>query len=384
MAPTRELAIQVSNELDLLKHHKHEFKISTIYGGVSYEKQTSELNEGVEFIVGTTGRIMDHISRENTDFSSVETVILDEADRMLDMGFQEDIEMIMSSVNNETQGNKPQFILFSATIPPWVKEVAKTYLDKSYEIVNLVKDLKNKTAKAVEHLALKHNIADKISLLSDILKWYGGLTKKTIIFTETKNEANEIMTSSHLGDSIEILHGDITQYRREVSLQRFKDNKWNVLVATDVAARGLDIPNVDLIIQLQPPKDIESYIHRSGRTARAGNQGVCITFYNNDDFETIKRIEANAGITFKKIGAPQPDEIIKSSAENINSELLNVEKDVLPYFKEAATKLILEKGALNAVSLALAYISGTTKKLNHRSLLTSDDTMTTLQIDCVK
>ena len=156
---------------------------------------------------------MDHMSRGNVDFSETETIVLDEADRMLDMGFQEDIERIMDTVTAESTLGKPQFILFSATIPSWVKAVAQKYLDNDFKLVNLVKDLKNKTSKTVEHLALKHNINDKISLLSDILSCYGGFGNKTIIFTQTKNEANDIMSSPQLRDRIEALHGDITQQR---------------------------------------------------------------------------------------------------------------------------------------------------------------------------
>ena len=380
LAPTRELALQVSKELEALKHHRNEFKVSTIYGGVSIENQQYELLRGVDFVVGTTGRILDHLNRGNADFSNIQTIILDEADRMLDMGFQEDIEKIMTEIKQQNLMSKTQFILFSATVPVWVRNVARKYLDSGHKIVNLVKDLKNKTAKDVEHLALKHNVNDKISLLSDILMCYGSFSNKTIIFTGTKAEANEIMMSPKLKDNVEVLHGDITQHRREVSLKRFREGKCNVLVATDVASRGLDIPNVDLVIQLEPPKEIESYIHRSGRTARAGNQGTCITFYQRYDKETMNRIENKAGIRFKIIGSPQPEDIIKSSAKSINKELDKVNTDVLPYFKEAATKLILDKGALNAVSLALAYISGATEKLKPRSLLSGDEDMVTLQI----
>lgn len=173
-------------------------------------------------------------------------------------------------------------------------------------------------------------------------------------------------------------------FRREISLKKFKNGQCNVLVATDVASRGLDIPNVDLVIQLEPPKEIEAYIHRSGRTARAGNQGRCITFYSNRDMDIVRRIEQNAGIKFKIIGSPQPDEIVKASAESIQNTLKNIDVEVLPYFKEAATKLILDKGALNAVSMAMAYISGHTTKFKERSLLSGSEKLVTIQIDTDK
>lgn len=153
LAPTRELAVQVGNELSKLKHSKNEFRVALVYGGVAIDKQEQMLREGVEFIVGTTGRTIDHISRGNADLTQIETVVLDEADRMLDMGFQEDIENIMGSVIDQCDAD-PQFVLFSATIPPWVREVAKKHLHEGYELIDLVKNLKNKTAKSVEHLAI--------------------------------------------------------------------------------------------------------------------------------------------------------------------------------------------------------------------------------------
>lgn len=194
LAPTRELAVQVANELEKLKHHKHEYKVASIYGGVSYDRQENQLREGVEFVVGTTGRILDHIKRNNTNFSGVETVVLDEADRMLDMGFQEDVEAIMQSVTEQCS-MKPQFILFSATIPPWVRNVAKKNLSSDYKIIDLVKDLKNKTAKSVEHLAIQCSDDNKISALADILAMHGGANSKIIVFVQTKLQANEIVTS---------------------------------------------------------------------------------------------------------------------------------------------------------------------------------------------
>lgn len=253
-------------------------------------------------------------------------------------------------------------------------------MDPNFIVLDLVKDLKNKTAKSVEHLAIQSNSGNQIDLLADILMCYGGFNSKTIVFTQTKSLANDIMFSEKLKNNVEVLHGDISQYQREITLRRFKEGKINVLVATDVAARGLDVPNVDLVIQLEPPKEIEAYIHRSGRTARAGNSGKCITFFQSRDNHHLKRIEQMAGISFKRIGAPQPEDVIKQSASDIHTELDNVDDEVLPLFKESATKLILEKGALNAVSMALAYISGATEKFKQKSLQTGEHEKVTLQI----
>lgn len=379
LAPTRELALQVAKELKALKHNESEYKVITVYGGVSIDDQTRELRSGVEFFVGTTGRVKDHITRGNIDFVDLKAVCLDEADQMLNMGFQEDVEEVMNSVSKVAK-EKPQFMLFSATVPHWVKDVARKYLDPKYEYIDLVKDLKNKTSKTVQHLAINCPFFNRTSTLADILLCYGGLHGKTIVFAQTKADANSVMLADKVTHDVEVLHGDIAQNQREVTLKRFREGKFNVLVATDVASRGLDIPNVDLVIQLDPPKDVETYIHRSGRTARAGNSGTCITFYTKKQQGLINLIETKAGIKLKKIGAPQPEDIIKHSAKEAIKGFEKVDDAVLHLFQETAQELIDQKGALKAVSMALAYISGTTEKIKKRSLLTGQEHFVTYDL----
>ncbi len=167
--------------------------------------------------------------------------------------------------------------MFSATIPRWVEQIANQFLKPGHTKIDLVKDLKNKTSKTVKHLAINCPYQNRISTLADVLICYGG--GQTIVFTSTKKEANDLLLSEKIKKDIEVMHGDIAQNQREVTLKRFKEKKFSVLVATDVASRGLDIPSVDLVVQIEPPKDTETYIHRSGRTARAGRSGTCITFY---------------------------------------------------------------------------------------------------------
>uniref|UniRef100_A0A7S3K9M8 RNA helicase n=1 Tax=Euplotes crassus TaxID=5936 RepID=A0A7S3K9M8_EUPCR len=379
LAPTRELALQVSKELKALKSYDSEYKVITVYGGVSIDDQTRELRSGVEFFVGTTGRVLDHIKRGNIDFRDIKTICLDEADQMLNMGFKEDVEEIMRSIQQDAK-EKTQFLLFSATVPSWVKEVSRKFLTQDYKFIDLVKDLKNKTSKTVQHLAINCPFFNRTATLADILLCYGGLHGKTIVFAQTKNDANSVLLADKVKLDVEVLHGDIAQNQREVTLQRFRDGKFNVLVATDVASRGLDIPNVDLVIQLEPPKDVETYIHRSGRTARAGTSGTCITFFNRKQQGLINIIESKAGIKLKKIGAPQPTDIIKASANEAIKGFEKVDDSVTHLFEETAQKLIEEKGAMKAVSLALAYISGTTEKLKKRSLLTGQENFVTYTV----
>ena len=220
---------------------------------------------------------MDHIERGNIDFTGIQTVILDEADEMMNMGFKEDVEKIMRKVQ---ETDKPQFIMFSATMPGWVRGLAKQFFESGHKYFDLAGDLKNKTAQNVSHLAIDCPYFNRTSTLADLLLVHVGLHGKAIVFASTKADANAIILSDKVKHDVEVLHGDIAQNQREVTLKRFRENKFKVLVATDVASRGLDIPDVDLVIQLEPPKDVESYIHRSGRTARAGKSGTCITFYS--------------------------------------------------------------------------------------------------------
>lgn len=181
----------------------------------------------------------------------------------------------------------PQFLLFSATIPEWVKDVAWKYLNKKYEFIDLCKDLTNKTSHTVNHLAMNVLPQNWIATLADVLQCYQGLHGKCIVFCETKLEANQVILHEKMKNLVEVLHGDIAQNQREVTLKWFRDGKVRTLVATNVCSRGLDIPNVELVVQLEPPKDTESYIHRSGRTARAGADGNCITFYTPQNYYLI-------------------------------------------------------------------------------------------------
>lgn len=213
------------------------------------------------------------------------------------------------------------------------------FLRQGYQTLDLVSNLKNKTSRTVSHLAINVPFHNRVSALADILICYGG-TGQSIIFTSTKNEANQLLQSEKIKNQIEVMHGDIAQNQREVILKRFKDKKFQVLVATDVASRGLDIPSVDLVIQVEPPKDPETYIHRSGRTARAGRSGTCITFFTNKHKLMLAHIEQKAGITMQKIGVPQPEQVIKASSLGIVEQLKEVNEKVIPLFGEAAEHLI--------------------------------------------
>lgn len=315
LAPTRELALQVSKVLKCLRHHGDEFKVITVYGGVPIHVQTKELQNGVDFFVGTTGRVMDHIRRGNINFSSMKAVVLDEADQMLNMGFAEDIESIMNSMKEKTDV-KQQFILFSATIPEWFKATAQNYMTDDYQYINLAENLKNKTPRNVSHVLIRVGRFEREPVIENILSCYLESDKsKAIIFTTTKNDAREISQLGMFDGKAEALHGDVPQRSREFVLKRFRQGRTNTLVATDVASRGLDIPRVDLIIQIEPPKDPEQYIHRSGRTARAGNAGVCVTLCDRRDEQWIEKITDQAGVEFNEMSPDDLEEKCRSSGK---------------------------------------------------------------------
>jgi ATP-dependent RNA helicase DDX21 len=208
--------------------------------------------------------------------------------------------------------------------------------------------------------------------------------KSTIVFVPTKKECNILMVSEKLKQEVLIIHGDINQKQREASIEAFKSGKVNVLVATDVASRGLDIPMVDLVIQSEPPKEIDSYIHRAGRTARAGRTGTCITLYTKMTEGLLTRIEQKAKINFKKIGAPQRKDIINASIRDIKSKLSDIHESSIVGFQKEATNLLTEYEPTEIVSRLLAFLAGQTDEMKSRSILCGAEGFVTYQLDATK
>jgi len=362
MEPTRELAKQTAEEF---KSIAPDFQTTCIYGGVPYDPQDRDMRRGIDILVGTPGRIIDHLDRKNLKLAQIEYVVLDEADEMLNFGFGDDIEKILS----EIPSNQPhQTLLFSATLPAWVSNVAKKYLKSSHVTVDLVGNDRVKSANTIKHLAISCHWEQRNLILPDVIKVYGA-QGRTIIFSDTKSDATELATNSAIAGFAQALHGDINQAQREITLSGFKSSKFNILVATDVAARGLDIPEVDLVIQLKPPKDTETYIHRVGRTGRAERAGTTITFFTKGQMSVMKQIERAVGIEFKRIGTPQPEDIIEAAAQKAINQMKQVHPDMLPYFTDLAKRFIAEKGDLNSLAMALAVATGYSQPFKTRSLL---------------
>uniref|UniRef100_A0A2K5XXX9 RNA helicase n=1 Tax=Mandrillus leucophaeus TaxID=9568 RepID=A0A2K5XXX9_MANLE len=318
LAPTRELANQVSKDFsDITKR----LSVACFYGGTPYGGQFECMGNGIGILVGTPGPIKDRIQNVKLDLTKLKHVVLDEVDQMLDMGFADQVEEILNSENGKNY---------------------RASEGSNYWVIRV----------------------------------YSGHQGRTIIFRETKKEAQELSQNSAIKQDAQSLHGDIPQKQREITLKGFRNGSFGVLVATDVVARGLDIPEVHLVIQSSPPKDVESYIHRSGWTGRAGRTGVCICFYQHKEEYQLQKV----GIKFKRIGVPSATEIKVSSKDAIRLSD-SMPPTAISHFKQSAEKLIEEKGAVEALAATLAHISGA-MSVDQRSLINSNVGFVTMILRC--
>ncbi|KAL7205590.1 hypothetical protein ACSBR2_018512 [Camellia fascicularis] len=369
LAPTRELAKQVEKEI---KESAPYLNAVCVYGGVSYNTQQNALSRGVDVVVGTPGRIIDLIKSDSLRLGEVQYLVLDEADQMLAVGFEEDVEVIL-----EKLPAKRQSMLFSATMPAWVKKLARKYLDNPLTI-DLVGDQDEKLAEGIKMYAIPTTSTSKRTILSDLVTVYakGG---KTIVFTQTKRDADEVSMALTSSIASEALHGDISQHQRERTLNGFRQGKFTVLVATDVAARGLDIPNVDLIIHYELPNDPETFVHRSGRTGRAGKEGSTILMFTSNQRRTVSSLERDVGCKFAFISPPSVEKVLESSAAQVVATLSGVHPESVEFFTPTAQKLIEEHGT-GALAAAIAQLSGFSRPPSSRSLITHEQGLVTLQL----
>ncbi|KAJ8578691.1 hypothetical protein ON010_g518 [Phytophthora cinnamomi] len=347
-----------------------------IYGGASYQSQNNAFRSGVDILVGTTGRVIDHIDRGNLRLHNCEFLILDEADTMLEMGFREDVQKVftaMEQVENQSSGRR-QTLLFSATIPKWVKDVADKYMQKDREYVNLVKDSDDQASTDVQHIAIPCHWQGRPTLLANLLGVYAKKDSRTIIFAETKKDCNELAVHPEIKTDCQVLHGDIAQEQRETTMKAFREGRLRLLIATDVAARGLDM-NVDLVINSEPPRkmtgmaDVDTYVHRSGRTGRAGKKGICITLYTNRQRDQLNQIERKIGNKFIMKGPPDQEDLIKASAAKALTEINNVDPSMIEIFQEQASELLGQMEPEKCLAAALACITGHTKPPRRTSLM---------------
>ncbi|KAL7108465.1 hypothetical protein ACP275_06G114200 [Erythranthe tilingii] len=374
LLPTRELATQVFADFE---SYGASLGLSAccLYGGSPYQPQQNALKRGVDIVVGTPGRIKDHLERGTLNLGSLKFRVLDEADEMLRMGFVEDVELILGKVQDVTQ---VQTLLFSATLPSWVKQISTKFLKADKKTADLVGNEKMKASTNVRHIVLPCSASARTQLIPDIISCYssGG---RTIIFTETKDCAS---TLAGVLPGARALHGDIQQATREVTLSGFRSGKFTTLVATNVAARGLDIDDVMLIIQCEPPRDVEAYIHRSGRTGRAGKSGIAVMLYDPRK-SNFSRIERESGVKFEHISAPQPSDIAKAAGTDAAEKINEISDSVIPVFKAAAEELLktCDLSPTDLLAKALARAVGYTE-MKTRSILTSMENHVTLQLEC--
>lgn len=313
LVPTRELALQVTQEL--ISFNTHDLSIAPIYGGASMTEQLRRLKKGIDIVVGTPGRILDHIRRGTLDLSAIAYLVLDEADEMLNMGFIEDIEEIMHAMTGPKR-----VLLFSATMPDRIAALARNYMHDpdllKVESQHVTTDLTNQIYFEVRE-------ADKFDAMTRIIDiepdFYG------IVFCRTKIGVDEVATRLVTqGYSAEGLHGDVSQAQREKILRKFRDKAVNILVATDVAARGIDVSNLSHVINYSLPQDSESYVHRIGRTGRAGNQGTAITFISGAELRRFNWMMRDIKADIKRETLPSPQDIVAMKRAKIKDDLQEI------------------------------------------------------------
>jgi ATP-dependent RNA helicase DeaD len=333
LCPTRELCIQICKDLETYSKYVSGIKILAVYGGTNIDTQIKSLNKGVHIVVGTPGRTKDLIKRKVLKLELVNKVVLDEADEMLSMGFKDDLDFILERTRDDRQT-----MLFSATISKEVKSISKRYMSDAKEIsVSKI----NSGAKNIEHHIYNVSSRNKYEALKRIADFNPNIYG--IVFCRTKRHtkdiANKFMAEGYNADAI---HGDLSQNQRDEVMQRFRNKSLQILIATDVAARGLDVDDITHVINYSLPDDPEVYIHRSGRTARAGKSGISIAISNESERRKIKSIEKKGGIKFVNKDVPTGVEICSNQLYKMIDKIENVEvdeKQIKPFLKDIYQKL---------------------------------------------
>ncbi len=297
LVPTRELAVQVQTEFERFSFGCG-MRSVTIYGGTGYDKQTKRLKRGVDVVVATPGRLIDHIDRRNVDLSQVHTLVLDEADRMLDMGFMPQVRQIIKLLSS-----RRQTLMFSATIDKNVESTAATYLK---DPVRVAVNRGQVEPVAIDQKLFHVDEAAKTGLLVELIKDQPDVDS-VIVFARTRSRVRRIKKQLCAFNVVaEEIHGDISQNKRDQTLARYRKGAFSVLVATDVAARGLDIPSISHVVNYDLPVSAEDYVHRIGRTGRAGRSGTALSFVSADQRHLVRGIEKVTGKRLELIGKPTP------------------------------------------------------------------------------
>lgn len=347
LCPTRELAIQVAEEFRHLAKYMHGVKVLPIYGGQDIGKQIRSLKGGVQIIIGTPGRVMDHMRRHTIRLNDLHTVVLDEADEMLNMGFREDIETILKDTPQERQT-----VLFSATMPQAIMDIARTYQRDAVHVRVVKKEL---TVPSIEQYYYEVRPKNKDEVLCRLLDLYA--PKLSLIFCNTKKKVDELVLElQNRGYFAEGLHGDLKQMQRDRVMQGFRDGSTDILVATDVAARGIDVDDVEAVFNYDLPQDDEYYVHRIGRTGRAGKTGKSFTFIVGKEVYKLKDIQRYCKTKIKAQPIPSLDDVANVKVEHVFGRLERTirEQDLASSIR--AIEEYLNQSDYTAMDLAAAFL----------------------------
>ncbi len=316
LSPTRELCLQIASDLKNFSKHLPGVKVTAIYGGASFETQVKQLKAGSQIIVATPGRMRDMIERKSANVSKAKFLVLDEADEMLDMGFEEDVTAIIDSTSKERHT-----FLFSATMPEEVEKIALRYMHKP-ETISM--GTRNTGATNVKHIYYLAHAKDRYNVLKRVADFYPGMY--AIVFCRTRQETQEIADSLiRDGYNADALHGDLSQAQRDHVMKKFRERHLNMLVATDVAARGIDVDNLTHVLNYNLPDESSNYIHRSGRTGRAGKDGISISILNLKEKKRIKELEKQIGKPFAQAKIPMGTQVCEKQLFHLIDKMENVE-----------------------------------------------------------
>lgn len=343
VSPTRELAIQTQDEIFKLGRDKH-VRVQAVFGGADIRRQINGLKHGAQVVVGTPGRLLDHIKRGTVDLSNVKTLVLDEADEMLNMGFLEDIESILKAVPDQRQT-----LLFSATMPPAIKRIGVQFMKDPVHVQIEAKEL---TTDLVEQYYVKVRENEKFDTLTRILDVQN--PQLAIMFGRTKRRVDELTRGLELrGYNAAGIHGDLTQQKRSQVLKQFKNGEISILVATDVAARGLDVSGVDYVYNFDIPQDSESYVHRIGRTGRAGHEGTSVTFVTSAEMDYLKDIEKLTKKRMQPLKPATKEEAIAGRLSQASDKVDKLIKQANPELAENEVDALVEKYDAKTLAAAL-------------------------------
>ncbi|MDP4131795.1 MAG: DEAD/DEAH box helicase [Bacteroidota bacterium] len=316
VCPTRELCLQIVSEIELFKKFMPSVQVLAVYGGSAIGMQIRDLRRGVHIVVATPGRLIDLIERKAINLEEIKYVVLDEADEMLNMGFQDDIEFILKNTPK-----RDATWLFSATMPAEIKRVSRKYMKDPYEITV---GKTNTANKMVDHQYFITNAHHRFEALKRLIDFNPGIYG--IIFTRTKADAQNIAEKlTREGYDIDALHGDLTQQQRDKVMGEFREKALQLLIATDVAARGIDVQGITHVINYELPDDVEVYTHRSGRTGRAGNTGICLSIIHSREIGKLRQIERIVQVPFRKVEIPTGKDVCRKQFFHFMEKLLQAD-----------------------------------------------------------